>query len=183
MGLETIALCLLIVLARIVDVSLGTLRTISVVNGRALMAWILGFFEILIWIVVVSQVIQNLSEPVYAVAYALGFATGNYAGIWVEQRIALGEQMVRIFTRKGSEIATSLRNDGYTLTEFKGEGRDGMVSMLFIETPRRRVRRLLERISRLDPYSFCIVDDVRLVHHRSGFRSTPTGWRAIAKKK
>ena len=81
--------CILIFAARIVDVSLGTIRTICVVNGRRHVALVLGFFEILVWIFAVSKVIGDLQHPVLAVAYALGFATGNFVGITIEKRLAL----------------------------------------------------------------------------------------------
>lgn len=94
-----------IVVARITDVSLGTLRTMNVMQGRRGVAWILGFCEILIWVFAVSKVIGNLQQPAYAIAYALGFATGNYVGMTFEKWIALGEQVVRVFTRAGAQIA------------------------------------------------------------------------------
>ncbi len=93
--------CLGIIIARILDVSLGTIRTVFVVKGRRGISWVLGFFEVLIWILVVSKVIGNLSEPLYAVSYAFGFATGNYVGITLEKWIAHGDQVVRVFTQEG----------------------------------------------------------------------------------
>ena len=120
-------MCLGIILARITDVSLGTLHTMFVVQGRRKLAWVLGFFEILIWVVVVSKVIQNLSEPAYAVAYALGYATGNVVGITMENWLAYGEQVIRVFTRKGETIATQLRGEGFRVTTFAGEEGDGPV--------------------------------------------------------
>src|SRR5262245_54738025 len=118
MTAETTLICLLIILARIADVSLGTLRTISVVNGRAKLASVVGFFEILIWVFAVSRVIENLSDPAFAISYALGFALGNLIGIKIEQRIAFGEQVVRIFSTKGDKVAASLRHAGFIVTEF-----------------------------------------------------------------
>ncbi|HYE02930.1 MAG TPA: DUF2179 domain-containing protein [Phycisphaerales bacterium] len=156
--------CLFIFLARICDVSLGTLRTVAVINGRRGVAWVLGFFEVLLWVLVVSQVIRMVDPQhwYYAVAYALGFASGNFVGITIERRIAHGEQVVRVFTRRGMELARHLREDGYGVTEFDGRGKDGPVGMLFIETRRRRVSRLLARARELDPGCFYIVDDVRI---------------------
>ncbi|HEV57052.1 MAG TPA: hypothetical protein ENN87_06090, partial [Phycisphaerales bacterium] len=88
-----------IFVARICDVSVGTLRIIAVARGRRVAAAILGFFEVLIWITVISHVMQNLTNPWCYVAYAAGFATGNYVGIRIEQMLAMGQLVVRVITR------------------------------------------------------------------------------------
>ncbi len=179
---ETILVCLLIIFARIADVSLGTLRMMSVVNGRAKLSFGLGFFEILIWIFAVSRVIQNLSNPAYAVSYALGFALGNLIGIKLEQKIAFGEQVVRIFSSRGEEVASALRHAGFALTEFQGSGRDGFVTLLFVQTPRREVSRALHCAAVADPKCFYLVDDIRMAARPPGEKQAPTGWRSIVKK-
>jgi uncharacterized protein YebE (UPF0316 family) len=175
--------CLLIVVARITDVSLGTLRTMNVIQGRRGVAWMLGFCEILIWVFAVSKVIGNLQQPAYAIAYAFGFATGTYVGITFEKWMALGEQVVRVFTREGAKIVAQLRSEGYRVTSFEGEGRDGAIHMLFIEIPRRKTPDILAFVRQIDPNCFYIVDDVRLVSLASITLHEPTGWRAILKKK
>jgi uncharacterized protein YebE (UPF0316 family) len=183
MSRETFLFCLLIIVSRIADVSLGTLRTISVVNGRGKLAFGLGFFEILIWVFVVSKVIQHLDNPAYAVSYAFGFAIGNFCGIKLEQRIGFGEQVVRIFSSKGDEVAKSLRHAGYFVTEFQGSGRDGFVTLLFIQTPRREVSRILHCAAVADTKCFYVVDDIRLAARPAAERQDDTGWRTIVKKK
>lgn len=172
-----------IILARITDVSLGTLRTIVVVQGRRKLAWVLGFFEILIWVVVVSKVIQNLSEPAYAVAYALGYATGNVVGITLENWLAYGEQVIRVFTREGETIAAQLRSEGFRVTTFAGEEGDGPVDMLFIEAPRKKITDIALFVRQIDPSCAYIIDDVRTVSHTALRLHAPTGWRTILKRK
>ncbi len=174
---------LLIILARICDVSLGTLRTISVVHGRAALAWMLGFCEVLIWLFAVSRVLMHLDTPIFALAYALGYATGNYIGVRIEDHLPLGEQVVRIFTRCGPELATRLRAAGFRVTQFEGCGRDGLVHLLLIELPRRDTPRLLQLASDCDPQCFYIIDDVRLAANAAVLRQRSTGWRGIFKKK
>jgi uncharacterized protein YebE (UPF0316 family) len=183
MDSTVLATCLLIIIARITDVSLGTLRTVNVIRGRRGIAWILGFCEILIWVFAVSKVIGNLQQPAYAISYALGFATGNYVGMTFERWIAFGEQVVRVFTREGAKIATQLRTEGYRVTTFEGEGRDGTIQMLFIEILRRKTPDIIEFVRQIDPTCFYIVDDVRMVSLGSITLHEPTGWRAILKKK
>jgi uncharacterized protein YebE (UPF0316 family) len=175
--------CLLIVAARITDVSLGTIRTINVVQGRRTLALVLGFFEVLIWLLIVSRVISEISQPAYAIAYALGFALGNFVGMTIEARLALGRQVVRIFTRQGLEMAAAMRAAGLLVTQFDGVGRDGPVQELFIEIGRRHAANVIAQARDLDPKCYYMVDDVRLVssaHTEAGER---TRWRAVLKKK
>lgn len=187
MPLDMLVTCVLIILARIGDVSLGTLRTIAIVNGRAVVSWILGFFEVLIWLFAVTRVFERLNDPEYAIvytlAYAFGFATGNFVGVRVEGLLALGEQVIRVFTRCGAELAGALRRDGYRVTEFDGRGRDGLVSLLFIELPRKEVRQVLGRVHAADPQSFSLVDDVRMASSFLSRQRATSGWRAILKRK
>jgi uncharacterized protein YebE (UPF0316 family) len=180
--LQLLAICVLIVIARIADVSLGTIRTICVVQGRAALAWVLAFMEILIWIFVVSRVITNLDTPAYAIAYALGYATGNFVGITLEKRLAFGRQVVRIFTRAAGTVPR-LRELGYRVTEFTGRGRDGAVELLFIETTRREAPRLLECAAEADPQCYYLVDDIRLAANPAALRQRSTGWWGVFKKK
>jgi uncharacterized protein YebE (UPF0316 family) len=90
----------LIVLARITDVSLDTIRMISVIQGRRAFAALLGFFEAVVYICAVAKVLLNMNQPVYAVAYGLGFAAGTYLGMVIEQRLAFGKQLVFLLTPK-----------------------------------------------------------------------------------
>lgn len=183
LGPQVLLTSLLIILARIGDVSLGTLRTISVIHGRRSIAWLLGFGEILVWLFAVSQVLHNLDQPLYAICYAIGFATGNYVGITLDEWLAFGEQVVRVFTRQGPVLAAALRAEGFRVTEFEGRGRSGPVHLLFIEVPRRHARRLVRRARDLDPRCFWVLDDVRYVSTTTPRPVQPTGWRAILKKK
>ena len=170
--------CLGIVVARLIDVSLGTLRTAFVVQGRYHLAWTAGFFEILIWAGVVSNVMQNLSEPVYAIAYALGYATGNALGISCEQWLAFGNQVVCIFTHYGTLVANDLRAQGFHVTSFYGENDDGPIEMLFVETPRKRAKLVIAHARSLDPECAYIVEDVRAVSSTAQSQVQPAGWHA-----
>lgn len=162
MTLHTLAVCLLIVLARICDVTLGTLRTVAIVNGRRSLAWVLGFFEVLIWIYAVSAVLQNgIQSPVIAVAYAFGFATGNFIGITVEKMLAHGEQVIRIFTRCGPEMACEIRLLGFGVTQLVGEGRDGRIDVLFVKSRRKDTDKALALARQFDPCCFYTVENIR----------------------
>jgi uncharacterized protein YebE (UPF0316 family) len=162
MDRNTFLQCLLIFMARVGDVSLGTLRVVMVTQGRRGRAALLGFFEVLIWVFAVSAVLANLRHAVLAVAYALGFATGNYVGLTVERWAALGHQVVRIFSRSGHEIAERLRHLGFRVTVFEAQGRDGSVAMLYTETERRLVPMVAESARAIDPRCYYVVDDIRV---------------------
>lgn len=184
MDMSVALICLLIFAARVVDVTLGTLRTVWIVQGRRISVFCLGFVEILIWVFAVSSVIQNLENPWYAVFYAIGFATGNYIGITLEQKLAYGEQVVRVFSRNGDELASALRDCGYGVTVFRGEGRDSPVDMCFVESRRRNIRKIVNLARQTDPVCYYVVDDVAHASTVPRQPSTePTGWRAILKKK
>lgn len=179
---DVLVTCLLIVLARIADVSLGTIRTVTVISGRRWTAWFLGFFEVLIWVLIVSKVIAEVQQnPLYAVAYALGFAAGNFIGITIETQLAFGEQVVRVFTRRGDDLAAPMRAAGYPVTIFPGRGRDGPVDMLFIETRRRKARDAVALARKIDPTCFLIIDDVRAASSLTARQ--PGGWRSVLKRK
>jgi len=175
-----------IFLARICDVSLGTVRTIITVQGRSVVAFFLAIFEILIWISVVSTVVQQVgSQPILAVFYAFGFATGNIVGIAVERKIALGFMVLRVFTRTaGKSMTERLRAMGQPVTVFRGEGMHGPVDELYIACRRRDMGKLLEIVNAEDPESFYITEMARDV-----CRSMPPlamecgGWRSVFKRK
>lgn len=163
MSLEVLGMALLIFLARVADVSLGTLRTGFIIRGMRGYAFAFGFVEVLVWVVVVAKVITSLSHPIYLIAYALGFACGTVVGITVEGWFAIGEQVVRIFCPNGSTVATALRERGFRVTDFTGRGLAGPVSLLFVQVRRRQTRRVIDVALECDPTCFYTVDDVRLV--------------------
>lgn len=177
--LTVLLTCGVIVAARILDVSLGTLRTIMTIQGRRGISFCLAFVELLVWVLVVSSIIGHVREqPLYAVAYALGFALGNYLGMTVERRLALGRQVVRIISRQGPELAQLLRGEGRRVTQFDGYGRDGPVQELFIEVSRREVSDVIRRARDLDERCYYMVDDVRMASSATVQVSVQTGWRA-----
>ncbi len=176
------ALALMIFFLRIVDVSMGTVRMVAVVNGMTRLAVGLGFFEILVWVMAVSQVIARIGEsPILILAYAGGYATGNALGILIEGRMAFGMVVLRIFTAKaGEQIAKVLRNKGQVLTTFDGEGRDGPVTLLFVTCPRRKQNELLALARKEDPNLFFTVERANAWRHRHG---SVKNWHLLSKRK
>jgi uncharacterized protein YebE (UPF0316 family) len=161
----------LIVLARITDVTLDTIHTAAIIQGRRVFAAVVGFFEAVVYICAVAKVLLNMDHPIYALAYGLGFASGTFLGITIERRLAFGQQLVSLLTRKGIELAQVLRTAGYRLVEVKGHTRDGDLSILYVEIPRRQTKKLLREASAVDESCFCMVNDVRLARFVSARRT------------
>lgn len=179
-----ISTALLIFFARIVDVSLGTMRMVSVINGRRRMALCIGFFEVLIWILVVAKVVDAAPDhPLLAVAYAAGFAAGNFIGITIEGKIAFGGEVIRVFTRKGDDMAQDLRNAGFRVTRFEGAGRDGPISLLFIKIERRKHKALTTLVRDIDPDCFYTVEPLRQASLPAAAAAPIGGWRAVFVRK
>ncbi len=152
----------LIVLARITDVSLDTIRTVSIIQGRRAFAAVLGFFEAVVYICAVAKVLLNMNQPLYALAYGLGFATGTYLGMVIEQRLAFGNQMLLLLTSKGAELAELVRSRDYYVAELKGNIREGDLTILGDEIPRRDGQKLMRLARSVDAHCDFIVHDIRL---------------------
>ena len=153
---------LLIFLARTFDMTLSTLRIVFIAQGRHRLAPLVGFFESLLWLLVVGQALQHLSNPLCVVAYAGGFAFGNLVGLKVEQRLALGLRILRIILHQNAdELVTALRERGLRVTEVDGEGSQGPVKILFTLLPRRSLESAITLVQDHNPTAFFSVEDVR----------------------
>ncbi len=186
MSLHILLIGLLIFCARIVDVSIGTMRTIVTVQGRTRLAFALGFIEVTLWVTIISAIVKQIhTAPVLAVFYGLGFATGNVVGIALERKLALGHLALRAFTRKaGSALAAKLRAAGQVVTTFEGEGRGGPVTELLVVCRRKDIKWILDLIKADDPDAFYIIEQAREVSHlQMPVYEEPTGWRAVLKRK
>ncbi len=156
---------ILIFLARICDVSFGTLRIIFVSKGKKSIAPILGFFEVLIWIIAISKIMQNLNNYVNYFAYAAGFATGNYVGMIIEEKLAMGIQMIRIFTRKeGMELVDMLNKGGYGATTIEAHGAKEKVHLVYSIVQRNELGEVLQIINKYNPKAFYTIEDVKVVN-------------------
>ena len=146
-----------IFLLRLLDQTLGTLRILYVNKGKPLFGAILGFIESAIWIVAISQVIQDLNDPFLIFGYALGFAAGTIMGSYIENTIAIGDIVVRIFVPKDSDsekVAEQLRTNGLGVTIINGEGMQGEVTIAWCVTPRKRLKEVMRIISEITPDAY-----------------------------
>ena len=177
---------ILIFFARIIDVSVGTLRTISIVQGRTKIAFLLAFIETSVWLIVLSEVLPKIVEmPILGIFYAFGFASGNVVGILVEKRLAMGYINFRIITsRFTKEITTVLREKGFAVTTFEGEGKDGKVTEIYVATDRKNLTTLIKLVKEIEPDAFYIAEQAGIVSRIRRPTMVPaTGWRAVQKKK
>ena len=146
-----------IFILRLLDQTLGTLRILYVNKGKPLFGAILGFIESAIWIVAISQVIQDLNDPFLIFGYALGFAAGTIMGSYIENTIAIGDIVVRIFVPKDSDsekVAKELRINGLGVTIINGEGMQGEVTIAWCVTPRKRLKEVMRIISEITPDAY-----------------------------
>ena len=156
---------LLIFLARICDVSIGTMRIIFVSKGKKYIAPILGFFEVLIWIIAISKIMQNLDNYVNYIAYAAGFATGNFVGMLIEERLAMGIQLVRVFTNhEGQKLVLSLNSNGFGATRIDAEGAKEKTNLIYTIVQRNELQKVLEIIHNFDPKIFYTIEDIKTVN-------------------
>jgi len=157
---------LLIFCLRVSDMTLDTLRMLFVVRGRKAIAWTLGFFQAAIFVIAITRVLSNLSNPLMVLGYAAGFATGNVVGMLIEERLAIGHIHLRIISpRRGAAMATLLRNEGYGVTEIPARGKDGMVSLLSVSVLRKDVDHVESLVHATDPEAFMTSEDMRPVRH------------------
>ena len=155
----------LIFFARVTDVSLGTFRTIVIFRGHKLLAAFIGFFEIIIWVVAASQVLTNLDKWYLALAYAGGFAVGNYFGMWIESRFAIGNELIRCISFNRDILAEKIRKEGFKVASFDGDmGQDTPVELLLIIEKRRNIPSLIRLIKELDHTAVYSVSDVKSVY-------------------
>ncbi len=163
---------------RIVDVSMAVVRMIYAVRGRRGLAAIIGFFELLLWLMAAGNALKHLDSWMHVVGYAGGFAMGNYTGVWIEQRLALGLNSVRAVVRfNGGEIAQKLRDAGFAVTVMAGTGMGGSLEILHLIVQRSKVDGLLRQLRELAPDAFISVEEVRTTHGgyiRPGGRKTPS---------
>jgi uncharacterized protein YebE (UPF0316 family) len=154
----------LIFIARIADVSIGTVRVIFVSRGFKYLAPVVGFFEILIWLLAIGQIMKNLSNPMCYIAYAGGFAMGNYVGICIADKLSLGLVLIRIVSKKDAmPLVEQLKKENYGVTSVEGHGTSGKVKVVFTIVPKREVNPVIELVKKFNPNAFYSVEEVGFV--------------------
>lgn len=166
----------LIFFSRVIDVSFGTIRIVMVSKGQKFWAPLLGFFEVLIWLVAISRVFQNLDNWLCYIAYAGGFACGNYVGLLIEEKLAVGIIKVQIITRKSARLLIeNLTNAGYGITHHEAKGSTETVSIIYTIINRKEIQKVQNIVNKTNPNAFYSVEDVKSVN--KGIFPRRTIWR------
>lgn len=154
----------LIFLLRVANMTLDTIRALMVLRGRKAITWLLGFLQTVIYVYVLTTIIQDLTNLLNLLAYAGGFATGNVVGMWLEERIAVGFVNIRVVSLlRGTAVAEGLREKDYAVTEFTGKGRDGTVSVLDVSVKRKDGKKVRAIVEEIDKSAFITAENLQPV--------------------
>lgn len=161
---EVISAALIILVLRVFGVTLATFRVLIMMRGKKLLAAFLGFFEVLVYVLAIGEVVANLSNVWNLLGYCLGFALGTLIGMSLEERLALGYATVRIVSRfNGQRIAEIIREDGHGATVEWGQGKEGTVSLVYVTVQRKQVDEILKLVDSQDPDAFVTVEETRSI--------------------
>ncbi|MCF7908600.1 MAG: DUF2179 domain-containing protein [Candidatus Omnitrophica bacterium] len=170
MEINYILIPFLIFLARIIDVTIGTIRIIFVSRGIRFLSAVLGFFEVLIWLIAITQIMKNLSSVSHYIAYAAGFGMGNFVGISIERRILMGNLMIQIVTKKDAvDLVQFMSKQGYGVTSINAQGKDGPVKVIFSVVKRKNLKRVIQIIKKFNPNAFYTIEDMQFVTENNLF--------------
>ncbi len=171
-----VILPIMIFSARICDVTMGTIRVIFISKGIRYLAPVIGFFEVIIWLLAIGQVMNNLTNVVSYIAYGAGFAAGTYIGMYIEEKISLGLTSVRVITKEDpTELMHYLRSHNYGVTSVEGEGGTGRVKMVFTIIRRQDLGNVVGIIRDFHPNAFYSVEEVKSVAEGVFPKKTPRG--------
>lgn len=153
---------ILIFMSRMADVSLGTLRAVLAAKGNKKIVPFIGFFEVLLWLFAISQIMQNLNNVMCYLAWAGGYAMGSFIGLTIEERLAIGVQIMRIITNQNPDkLTAALTENQFGYTTFNGEGARGPVKMIFTIVKRKEVPKVAALIKEYNPEAFFSVADAK----------------------
>jgi uncharacterized protein YebE (UPF0316 family) len=166
-SIESIWILVFIYVARIVEVSAGTVRIILINKGYRTIGVILAFFEVLIWVFVASRVLNGITEePIKGIVYSFGYASGVYVGSKIENMLAFGKVLIQAITtdEMGLVIAESLRSQGHGVTSVQGKGKDLQRTVLMIYANRRGNEAIIKKIEAIDPNAMIVCNEVNSLH-------------------
>jgi len=154
----------LIFLSRIADQTIGTVRLIFLSKGFKFYAPLLGFFEVIIWLLAVTQIIKHVDNVISYVSYGAGFAAGNYIGMIVEEKLSIGKVIIRIIPKYDTKVLLNyMKEQGFGVTRVDAEGSMGKVNVIFSIINRKDLKQLIPAINQFNPHAFYSIEDVRTV--------------------
>ncbi len=180
---------LLIFLARILDVSINTIRIIFVMGGRRGVSTILGFFESLIWLLAIGQIFKHIDNVYSYIAYPAGFAAGIFVGMLIEEKLAYGKVVVRLITQEPLEpLIRYLKEKEWRYSIVEAESARGSEQLLFSVIQRENLRDLLAQFSTHYPNGFYTIESVKSANEtglliEEAPRRWPGSWLGSIKRK
>jgi len=171
---------LLIFLARIVDVSIGTLRVIFISKGFKYIAPFLGFFEVIIWLLAIRQIMIHLDNVFCYLAYGAGFGMGTFIGMYLEEKASIGKVIIRIITKTdATELLKNLKESNFHITNIDAKNSsDENVKIIFMVVPRQETKKIIERVHQFNPNAFYSIEDVRFAYE-DGYNVPRSRWKHI----
>ena len=166
--MELFMLCLKIFFVRILDVSMGTFRTIITVKGKSLYASLIGFIEVFIWFIIVREALNTDETSIFvAISYALGYATGTFIGSKLSKKFISGNLSVQVITNKSNLMAEKLRENGYAVTVIDVEGKDDSHDkyMLFISINDKKLNKVQKIIKEIDSSAFVVINETKYIEN------------------
>lgn len=165
---DFVVLPILIMMARVVDVSLDTIRVIMVAKGYRNLAPFIGFFQSFIWLITITRIMANLDNWFTYLGYAMGFGLGTYVGMILEGKLALGYELIRVITKREADLLVDrLREQGFPVTTVPGMGRDGEVGVVYVIIRRKVLREVVGIIQQFNPNAFYTIEDMRFVSNHA----------------
>lgn len=164
---------LAIFIAKTIEVSLGTLKTVLLTKGERVVAALIGFVEICIWLVVMSTVITGISDdPLKGLMYAMGYSSGCMLGSYIESLLALGVTTLTVIidSDKASCLSTYLRNEGFAITEVCASGKDTEKIMMYIGAPRKSIMMLKKLIIEKEPQAMIFSTEMKPISGGFGLK-------------
>jgi uncharacterized protein YebE (UPF0316 family) len=181
-----VILPLLIFFSRIADQSLGTIRLIFLSKGFKFYAPLLGFFEVIIWLLAVTQILKHVDSAISYVAYGAGFAAGNFLGMWLEEKISIGKVIIRIIPKADtSQLLNYMKTQNMGITKVDASGSMGPVKIIFSVLNRKDLKHLIPAINQYNPHAFYSIEDVRAVREgifKPSSRRTVFSFHSTTKK-
>ncbi len=155
----------LILVAKIVEISMMTFRYVMITKGERLIGSVIGFFEVMLWLLIVSSVLTNIKEdPIKIFVYALGFSIGIYVGGLIEEKIGIGTVKIEAIVASDYEMADEIRKNGYAVTVVEGKGMNYDREILILNVRRKESKKVIETIKKLDKDAVITTSDIKPVN-------------------
>ncbi len=165
---EILIICITVFFARILDVSIGTIRTIFVIDGKKYLAAAFGFLEVFIWFMVVREALTVGDSNIFvAIFYAAGFASGTIIGSYISNRLVIDKFAIYIVTsERNDQVVHTIRDNGFAVTKIECTGReDSKRYFLYVEIRSNRLNQLKKLVKQLDPNAFLTVNKSKIAYN------------------